>query len=165
MQRATLKEIKKRVLSLHKEGKTWHFHILTPTCRLNEKVKYAFILEYPKGNEAYVHYSDQAEKRLGKQLAPLLHGSKILNKEATDKDYQHSKIAKKIIDKAQALNQQNIEWHHHVLFPGCIFNAHSQKYTLLLENPKNREVLESLSDEEPTNDLKQLERLFYQLAP
>jgi hypothetical protein len=119
------------------------------------------VLECPEKKQAFVCYSDKAEKELGQELSPLLHGSKILNKDTTDKDYQSSATIRKIVERAKLLNKQGIEWHHHMLFPGCRFNKHSLKFTLVFEDPQAGETLESLSNEEPTNDLKQIEGLFY----
>jgi hypothetical protein len=136
---------------------------LTPTCNFNETLQYAFILEAPDQKISLVHYSDRAEKVLGQELSPLLHGAKVLNQETTDSSYRPSKIVKEMIDNAKSLNEQGIEWHHHVLFPGCRFNTHSPQFTLVFEDPHTTTVLENVSDTEPTNDLKQIEALFYKV--
>lgn len=161
MQEAEFEEIKTKALQFYKEGLKWHFHILTPTCSLNIKPKYAFVLECADNQQVFVYYSEQAEKALGQELSPLLHGAKILNKESTDAKYQPSETINNIIERAKALNQKGFEWHHHVLFPDCRYNKHSPQFTLVFEDPETSETLESLSDEEPTNDLKQIESLFY----
>lgn len=161
MRELPLKDIKTKALQFHESGLKWHFHILTPTCSLNEKPKYAFVLECPDQHEGYVHYSDQAEKVLGQELAPLLHGAKVLNQETTSEGYEPSSTVSKIIARAKKLNAQDTEWHHHLLYPGCQFNTHSPQFELIFEDPKARETLQSLSDKEPTNDLKQIEGLFY----
>lgn len=161
MKEIPLADIKVKAHEFYNKALKWHFHILTPTCGLNEKSQYAFVLECPEREEAYVCYSDKAEKELGKELAPLLHGAKILNQATTDAEYSPSETVGKIIERAQALNDKNIEWHHHMLFPGCQFNSHSPQFTLLFEDPQANEIMESQSDEEPTNDLKQIETLFY----
>lgn len=161
MQEATLEQIKTKALQFHKDDLKWHFHILTPTCSLNDRPKYAFVLECPDQQQAFVYYSEQAEKALGQELAPLLHGAKILNKETTDSEYQPSETVDKIIDRAKHLNENGVEWHHHMLFPGCRFNTNSPKFSLVFEDPEAHETLVSLSDQEPTNDLKQIEGLFY----
>ncbi|HEY1645631.1 MAG TPA: hypothetical protein VGF75_04600 [Candidatus Saccharimonadales bacterium] len=161
MEPATLDEIKAKAHELHDNGVKWHFHILTPTCILNEKQSYVFILECPDQNLTIVHYSNQAEKKLGQELSPLLHGSTVLDQGTTDIDYRPSEIVTRIVQRAKSLNRQSIEWHHHVLFPDCRFNKNSPKFTLVFEDPEEGETLESLSNEEPTNDLKQIEGLLY----
>lgn len=161
MKELPLKDIRAKALQSHEDNIKWHFHILTPTCSLNEKSEYAFVLECPDQHEAYVHYSDQAEKVLGQELAPLLHGAKVLNQETTSEGYEPSNTVSKIIARAKSLNEQDAEWHHHMLFPGCQFNTHSPQYVLMFEDSQAGETLESLSHEEPTNDLKQIEGLFY----
>jgi hypothetical protein len=161
MHEEPLETIKTKALELHKYSQKWHFHILTPTCQLNDSGRYAFILECPDQKIAYVYYSNRAEKEVGQELSPLLHGAKIMNQETTDANYEPTVLIKKMAERAKALNEQGVEWHHHVLYPGCRFNEHSPKYSLIVEDPKANEKFESLSDEEPTNDLKQIESQFY----
>lgn len=161
MKELPLEDIRVKALDFHSEGLKWHFHILTPACSLNEKSKYAFVLECPEQEQAYAHYSDQAEKVLGEELAPLLHGAKVLNQETTTEGYEPSDTVSRIIERAKSLNGQFTEWHHHLLYPGCQFNTHSPRFALIFEDPQAGETLESLSDKEPTNDLKQIEGLFY----
>lgn len=159
MQEETLEQIRKRAYELHDAGTTWHFHILTPTCTLNGQDRYAFILEDVAPHLAYVHYSDRIEKELGGELSPLLHGKAI--KQASSTTHQPSKTVQAIVTRAKACNEQGIEWHHHVLFPGCIFNTHSPKHTLLFEGADSSEILESVTKDEPGSDLKLIEPLFY----
>ncbi|HUA13154.1 MAG TPA: hypothetical protein VL989_01505 [Candidatus Sulfotelmatobacter sp.] len=161
MQETEISVIRDKALKCHNNGVKWHFHILTPACSLNDNQKYAFVFECPTQGIALVHYSKQAEKTLGQELSPLLHGSKVLNQESTDSDYQPSDTVNKIINRAKVLNKQGVEWHHHMLFPDCRFNKHSPRFTLVFEDPQSNETLESLTDIEPTNDLKQIESLFY----
>ncbi len=94
-------------------------------------------------------------------MSPLLHGAKIQHQETTDEDYKPSKKISQIRDRLKSLNSRGIEWHHHVLFPGCRYNKHTPKFALIVEDPEAHETFESLSDQEPTNDLKQIEGLFY----
>jgi hypothetical protein len=63
--------------------------------------------------------------------------------------------------RAKELNGQGVEWHHHMLFPGCAFNKHGQKFTLVFEDPEKHAVIENVTEEEPTGDLKLIEKLFY----
>ena len=140
-------------------GSLTHFHIMSPTCVYNKSDKFAFILEGPE--TTYVHYSDKAEKELGKRLAPLLHGEKVLDSASTDSSYSPSPEVDRIIERAKQLNEHGQTWHHHMLFPGCTFNQYKPKYALVLEDPETGGLLTSLSDTEPTNDLKQIESLFY----
>lgn len=157
-----LEEIRKRAHRYHDEGMKWHFHLLTPTCVLNDKKdSYVFILDCPEKKEQLVFYSNRAEKELAEELSPMLHGAKVLNIETTDNNYEPSANIQKIIDRAKHLNEQKIEWHHHILFPDCPFNANSPKFTFLFEDPETGERIESLSNQEPINDLKQVEPLFF----
>lgn len=108
-----------------------------------------------------MNYSDKAEKEVGQALAPLLHGEKVLDAASADVDYTPSSEVAGILDRAKQLNEAGKAWHHHMFFPSCTLNQHKPKYALVLEDPENGELLTSLSDDEPTNDLKQIESLFY----
>lgn len=161
MQEVELATIRTRALAYNEAGKVWHFHILSPTCKFNTTDKYAFILEQPASKESLVYYSDQAEKELGQVLSPLLHRVKAEGEIETNTTSTLSETSQKIIKRAETLNKEGLDWHHHVLFPGCTFNTHSPKFVLILEDPETNELLESLSDQEPTGDLKYMEPLFY----
>lgn len=63
--------------------------------------------------------------------------------------------------KAKQLNKSGKAWHHHMLFPGCMFNKHVGKYVIVFENKKAGEIIESISDDEPKGDLQHIETLFY----
>jgi hypothetical protein len=161
---ATLEEIRQKALDFNANKQKWHFHIMSPACSFNHKGRHAFILESPDTNETYVYYSGQPEKVLGQELAPLLHGDKVLNSATTSEDYAPTPNVRKIVERANQLNEKNTPWHHHMLFLGCVFNLHSPKYALIFEDPEVGNTLESLTDTEPTNDLKQIETLFYKKA-
>ena len=161
MQKIDLISLREQALQAHANGVSWHFHIMTPTCKYNESSQYAFVLEIPDNDIALVHYSDKAEKDLGQELAPLLHGADVLDTGSSSEDYSPSDAVLEIVRRAEELNEQHIEWHHHMLFPGCIFNKHSPLHTLVFEDSVGGETMESLTDNEPTDDLKQIENLFY----
>lgn len=159
MMPATPQQIKTKATVLSSQNANWHFHILTPECIFNTSDRYAFVLEDLANKQALVYYSEVAEKPLGEELAPLLHGADILS-EKKDESFIDP-IIERMVARAKELNQSNIEWHHHVLFPGCQFNNEPSKYTLILEDPSTGERLESLSDNEPYAALRHLEREFY----
>ncbi|HEX5448189.1 MAG TPA: hypothetical protein VFW90_03270 [Candidatus Saccharimonadales bacterium] len=161
MREADLEEIRKKAHDYQNEDVGWHFHILTPNCALNKKQKYAFVFECAQKHEYLVYYSNQAERGLGEELAPLMHGAKILEPEPADAEHKPSAEMQQIINRAKELNDKGIEWHHHVFNPQCQFNTHAPKFTFVFEDPETGEKIESLSDEEPTGDLKFIEKLFY----
>jgi hypothetical protein len=161
MTETTLDDIRQKALHFHESGQKWHFHIMSPTCVFNKKKQFAFVLESAATNEAYVFYSDKAEKELGQELAPLLHGVKVLDATSVEANYVPSPNVQRVIERAKQLNEKGVSWHHHMLFPDCVFNANSPSYALIFEDPEAGSTLESLTDSEPTNDLKQIESLFY----
>jgi len=157
MRAATTKEIEEKARLHSAKGLKWHFHMLSPECLLNDKGQYAFILERA-GEASLVHYSDKMEMVLRSQLLPLLHGSEVLV--AEDSKYQPSKTVRAIISRAKQLNAAGVEWHHHVLFPDCIFNKHAPNWVLMFEDKQRGKILESMTEAEPIEDLKQIEPLF-----
>ena len=158
---ATLEEIRTHALDAHEQGISWHFHIMTPTCKFNKLSEYAFILEIPDDKVALVHYSDKAEKGLGQELAPLLHGSDVLDTSSSSDEYSPSAAIQEIVRRAEELNEQHIEWHHHMFFPNCRFNNYPDQHLLVFEDPRVVEPFESATATEPTDDLKQIENMFY----
>lgn len=165
MQEKPLEIIRQSAISWNDLGDKWHFHLLTPTCFLNVSDKYAFVVENIDTGEVLVHYSDQSEKEVGAQLAPLLHGETILTE--THGDAELDSTQKEVVEKAKNCNENNLPWHHHVLFPGCQFNETPQKFTFLFESETeeggNVEAVESITDFQPTALLEHIEKYFYQV--
>lgn len=160
MQETDLERISTTAKQLHAAGATWHFHILTPSCMLNKTDRYALILEVPDKHIAWVHYSSQAEKAVGQELSPLLHGKEAWT-EAKPEDSKLRPAIQKMIQVAKEMNAAGVEWHHHVLYPGCRFNKNAPQFTLIVEDPRSGEAIESVSVDEPTSDLRHIEPLFY----
>jgi hypothetical protein len=114
-------------------------------------------LENRTDGETYVAYSKERNMTLGKKLVQMLHGKGILEKKA---GRASPKIAK-ILEKAIKLNQKGVPWHHHMLFPDCIFNKDARKWAIILEDAETGEILTALYDEEPVEDLRKIEVLYY----
>ena len=47
-------------------------------------------------------------------------------------------------------------------FPDCIFNGHGGKWNITFEDKENDTIIEALYDEEPVDDLRLIEVLFFQ---
>lgn len=157
MQELPIHEIRTRALRANENNESWHFHILTPACQFNPRQEYAFIFELK--DDVFVHYSRKPEDELGKELAPLMHKADVLSKPSAS-DYQLSETMKTIADRANELNREGIEWHHHLISSDCNFSSNESNYTLVFEDPENG-VIEQKSEHEPIDDLKILEPLFY----
>ena len=160
MKELSLEDIRKQALDYQNSGLKWHFHILTPECSLNDTDKFVFVLESPSKKETYAFYGTEMPSALGKELAPLIHSVEV-EKVPSKADTKLSVEAQKIIDQATEMNKQKIAWHHHVLYPGCLFNVNSPKFTLMLEDKITQKTYESISNNEPKEVLRQLEPLFY----
>ena len=163
MKNTTINQIIEAVKKLSDEKKRWHFHILTPECQLNDEDNYALVLENTSDNEALVCYSDEPYMDVGKELVKLLHGEDVVaDNKQKPKEAEPSAQVKRILQRAKQLNKTGKSWHHHMLFPNCRFNKHQDKWTIIFEDKETGEVIESVSDDEPKNDLQHIETLFYQ---
>jgi len=160
MNSLSIGEIKRKAINFAKSGSNWHFHILTPECKLNSKDQFAFVLEDSNSDTSYVFYSNKPPMDLGAELVKLLVNKDIL----VEKSKVESKISakvQKIKKRAEKLTKQDKFWHHHMLFPKCVFNKHKGKWTIMFEDQKLKQVIESVTENEPKFDLKQLEILYY----
>ncbi len=160
MKTVSLSAIPKKALFCNSKGVKWHFHMLSPSCGLSDSSRYAFVLETADSGMPFVHYSDKHEMDLRNQLLPFLHDKKVLDPNSVDTSHQSSAVVEKMVKRAKELNQKHIEWHHHMLFPDCYFNQRKPKWVLMFEDPEANETYQSLNDNEPLNDLKQIELLF-----
>lgn len=142
MEERSIAEIRKQAEEMHAKGRKWHFHMLTPSCRLNSKERFAFVLE---GEEALVSYSDAVEKETGKHLVVML-----------DRHVPKNSLAQELVEKARELHAKGA-WHHHKLFPDCMFNKRQGAWCVILEG--DAEIVERFFDEEP--DISEIEQLFY----
>ncbi len=160
MKEITIQEAVAIAKKLHSKGKKWHFHMLTPDCMFNDrKDKHTFIVENEEDNEVFVVYSDERYMAEGKELVKLIHGKSIVEEKTAKITDEHSKI---IIEKAKKFNEQGIYWHHHMLMPNCIFNKHKGKYCIVFEDKEENRIIESVSEEEPKDNLREIEILYYQ---
>ncbi|MBU0757395.1 MAG: hypothetical protein KKF44_04965 [Nanoarchaeota archaeon] len=164
MKETTIQEIVRIAKELASSGKKWHFHMLTPDCMFNDnKDKHAFILEDEEKQEVYVTYSDERYMDEGKELVKLIHGDKIVKE--YEKDEKPPVITDEniqfMLDKAKKLNEKGIHWHHHMLFPDCIFNKHKGNWCIVFEDKEGDKLVESISEEEPSKSLRAIEVLYY----
>ena len=162
MKEVTIQEVVAKAKKLHSEGKRWHFHLLMPDCVFNQrKDKHAFVLEDRSNNKTFVVYSDNRYLKEGEMLVKLLYGDTILKKSDAESPIQNKDIIP-ILKREEELNKKGIMWHHHLLFPDCIFNKHKGKWNIIFEDPERGSVSEVLYDEEPVDDLRRVEIFYYQ---
>ena len=158
MTHASIEKIFQTAVRLQEKNQPWHFHILTPDCRLNNSTQYALVLETK--DQLLVNYAEKPYLEIGEQLVRLLHGNTVMSKnlEALPPP---SPSVQPILARARELTKQGQFWHHHLLFPHCQYNTHPGQWVLIFEDPRSREILESVTDQEPKADLKHVETLFY----
>ena len=138
-----------------RKGVKWHFHLLSPRCLFNPTKGHELFIESGKGN--YVAKSTKPLTEIARHLAQLLHGEKI-TKIATSLS---SGQIKTLLKRAEHLNHKKIRWHHHLLFPHCMFNKKWGKWIIALEDPLENKLTEIIYPHFPKSDLKKVENLFY----
>ena len=157
LQEIPIQELLKKAHEFQRLKKKWHFHILLPGCKFNNKKLHAFVLENETDIQYFVSYSKKRRMNEGKIMVKLLYGEMILE---NVEDEQHPpKEIECILERARALNKICEEWEHHLLSPKCIFNKNKGKWVNVFED--NEEVVESIMVYEPISDLKKIERLYY----
>ena len=162
MVESTLDEIMGYAYDFVAQKESWHFHILTPECMLNNTGRYALIIENTISGKSSVCYSDEPYMDVGKELVKLLHGDDVVSEETKDSNTtESSQAVQDIITRVRSLNEQGVSWHHHMLFPGCRFNNHSDMWVIVFEDKETGEIVESVTSREPKSDLVQIESLFY----
>jgi hypothetical protein len=160
-----------RLLEIGKElaasGERWHNHVLSPDCKLNERQQCALIVEASDRQEVYVAYSDHPMMDVGRAIATLVHGEDPLEaagSESQEVVQAESSAVAEMMRRAEDFAARGIHWHHHILFPECVFNPHPGDWTLVFEDPEKGETLESVTSEKPEQDIRVTETLFFSQA-
>jgi hypothetical protein len=161
MQETSVDEVRKKCKRWSKEKTSWHFHALHPGCIFNSRIdKHAFVLENRTNDETFVVYSDNEFNKLSQELLKLKYDNNILDKSSVSK---RSKIntTQPILEQIKKYSSDHISWHHHMLFPDCIFNRHSGKWNIVLEG-QGQDIFEAIYDEEPRGILQQIEIAYFE---
>ncbi len=158
----TIEDVIEKATECHRQGKRWHFHMLTPGCMFNTRGdRYAFVLENSADGATYVVYSGQPSKEAGQTLVQMLHGHRILD-ESQAIAAARNPVFEAALGRAREMTARGAAWHHHMLFPDCLFNPQRGRWNIVVEDTENDQILQSTYDEEPARDLRELEVLFYQ---
>ena len=155
-------EILKIAEKLVKKERKWHFHTLTPGCVFNKDKRFALVMENSSDKKQFVSFSLKKPAKTGQILVEMLHGKGISKKNPSARSgLKSSRKVTQMVERAIELNNKGFTWHHHLLFPDCIFNKDSRYWTLVFEDPLNGEVIEEMSKDKPIAALQQIEPLFY----
>ncbi|MFH1246809.1 MAG: hypothetical protein V1644_00355 [Candidatus Micrarchaeota archaeon] len=138
-----------------RSGVQWHFHLLSPGCLFNPTKNHELYLE--SKHENYVVQSHRPLTSIARFLAEILHGKDITLFSTSPA----SGDVEKILKRARDLSKKRVKWHHHLLFPHCIFNKKWGKWVLAFEDPLNNKLTELVYRNFPEKDLRKVENLFY----
>lgn len=167
MQEISIEKIMEKAEIFHKGKRKWHFHMLTPNCMFNKRNKHAIILENETDSQSFVTYSDKQPTKKARILVKMLHGGSVISgdsgEERRKKDDENTETEnmQTILKKAMLLNEKGVSWHHHVLFPNCMFNKNKGRWCIVFEDTETGKVMEYVSFSEPKENLKKIEALFY----
>ena len=103
---------------------------------------------------------------VGRSLASLVHGADALEEPSNDENQEGgpqpgSPIVGEMMRRARDLMARGVHWHHHILFPECVFNPHPGSWTIVFEDPDNGETLQSVTSDKPAKDIRITETLFF----
>lgn len=133
----------------------WHFHLLSPGCLFNPTKTHELFLESSKGN--YVVKSAKPMTEIARLLVKLLHGGDITKFSASPA----SGNVETLLKRGKELSKRKVKWHHHLLFPHCMFNKKWGKWVLAFEDPLENKLTELVYQHFPEKDLRKVENLFY----
>ena len=158
----TIQEARQKAELWSAQRISWHFHMMPPDCVLNkERNEHALVLENETDNKIYVVYSDKALVDLDREFVQIRFGEQILSG-GEEHGISHNKTMQKILQKSASLNNRKVLWHHHILFPDCLYNEHKGKWVILFENVAENEIMEAVYDTKPEDDLRRIEVLFFE---
>jgi hypothetical protein len=164
VQEIPIERIQDKARSWQAQGKSWHIHMLTPSCVHNKRPdKHAFVLENTTDGEAFVIYSEEPQVEADHALLLLSYGDQILDEDLGQMD-PGTEAIQPVLLRAQELNERLVPWHHHLFYPGCIFNPYEDRWILSFEDPEMEQVTDIVYNEEPIADLRKVELLFFEQA-
>jgi len=150
---------------LHAAGERWHNHVLSSDCDLNDRDVCALIVEASDRNQVFVCYSAEPMMDVGRALATLVHGvDPLADADGGPPDESAvpaSAAVSQMMQRADEVTARGDHWHHHILFPECVFNPHPGSWTLVFEDPDSGETLESVTADRPERDIHVTETLFF----
>ncbi len=161
MKEISVDQVREEAKRLQQEGAGWHFHVLYPGCIFNTQTQiYAFVLEDRTSDTTYVTYSKNGFVELSRELLKLHYGDNILERQVS-KDNRTTQSSV-LLDTCEIFKKNHTPWHHHMLFPDCVFNRYQGKWSIVLENDEEHSVLQEQYEEEPLDILQKLEISYFE---
>ena len=144
-----------------KDGDSWHFHMLPPSCHFNDdsEGRDVILLENSSQSFTLVVTSSGADFELGKKLAQTVH-AEVFQAQRNDCPRPAAWFST-WNDQIQEWLATGTTWHHHMLFPDCVLNDYSPKWVLMLESPNMQPFLHT-DEVEPVAEFVAIERFVWQ---
>lgn len=156
----TVEEARKKAKELQHSGHNWHFHVLFPGCVFNENDQvFSLVMEDRMADVTYVVYSEEGLTWFGNEMM-----SNYFSQIYPDPEEMESRPkieGNEILDQCRKLQHEGVAWHHHMLYPDCIFNQHKGKWNLVFESVEAGLNLNQTSEEEPLEILQELEFAYF----
>lgn len=155
----TLAECGARGEALHAAGTPWHFHVLSPVCLHNPFAgHYALVVENDATHDAWIADAGAEFPEIDKHLVTLLHGEDILDHAAAP-GKPEAVTSSRLLVHLRSLQAAGEAWHHHMHFPGCVFNPHPGTWSISVESEGL--LLAEAYDAEPVDVLRQVELSYF----
>lgn len=155
----------KKAGELKKQGTNWHFHMIGPQCIFNRvKGQYEIFIEHEATGETWSSLFKERPVDQTRQMAQMAYGDDFLNN--AEKNCKGGKPVlndafSKIMVHARECNANHQTWHNHHLLPECLLNDHKGTHCIVFENETKGEHFFAYFDEDPIEELSQLENLYF----
>lgn len=155
----------KKARELKKQGTSWHFHMIGIDCIFNRvKGQYEIFIENEATGETYSSLFDERPIDQTHQMAKMAYGDDFLNNTEETSNGGESVLNdtfRKIMAHARECNSNHHSWHNHHLLPKCILNKQKGTHCIVFENETRKKHLFAYFDEDPIEELSQLENLYF----
>jgi hypothetical protein len=171
MQHISFEALVNKAKKLKQAGIKWHFHMIGPACIFSRsKEQYEIIVETETAAEVFSSYFSEKPISQTRQMAELAYGPEFLKKEKYDdkeirgdEKVNKKETFQKIMERARDCQASGAAWHNHHLPPQCSLNPKKGKHCIVFEDEAGGDALYAYYDQDPVEDLAELEKLFFTL--
>lgn len=141
------------------QGLDWHFHMLPPTCIFAAAGtdRHCIVLEKGGGAGLVGVFTPQRDLPLGERLARIVHPRVFSDSE----DLRTVDWLNEWLRRMEALNRDQVAWHHHMLYPTCALNHEPGSFVLVFEDPQGTGPRRKTFPTQPEAHFNTIERLYW----
>ncbi|MFK5952113.1 MAG: hypothetical protein QM498_03580 [Desulfobacterium sp.] len=166
MDHISFKALVEKVGELKIQGTKWHFHMIGPKCIFNRiENKFELFIENEITGEMWSSLFDKRPVAQTRQMAEMAYGADFLSKKDNSSSDEKSPIVNdvfmKIMANAKECHATHTAWHNHHLLPQCHLNNRKGSHCIVFENETRGNTLFAYFDEDPIDELSQLESIYF----